>query len=65
MKRVFDMVYSNKECLSAARFLSLSKEEKANILSSKPVPAPLGSNSFGWIEVTYKTGRYISARLFR
>lgn len=63
MNKIFDMIYSNREYLSAAKFLSLSEKERANILSSRPVPAPLGSSSFGCIEVTYKTGRYIPARL--
>ena len=55
-------VYSNKKLLSAAQFLSLSEKQRAEILSTKPIPARLGSNSFGCIEVTYKMGHYVPAR---
>ncbi len=50
MNSVPKRVYRDKKYLFAAKFLSLSADEKAESLSSKPVPAPLGSASFGWIE---------------
>jgi len=52
-----DMVLKEKEILSARDFLNLTDEERADIVYSKPIPADWGSESFGKIEVTFRTAR--------
>ena len=48
------------ELLTAEEFLKMYQDDRDNIESSRPVPAPLGSRwpEFGYILVTRKRPRY-------
>ncbi|CAN5325784.1 hypothetical protein BH10PSE19_BH10PSE19_02150 [soil metagenome] len=41
--------------LSPERYLNLNERERANIESTKIIPAVLGEKGFGKIQVTYKS----------
>lgn len=56
---IIDMVRTDKELLSAEDYLKLRDEDRASIKSTRIVPARLGGDGFGKIEVTYKSARYI------
>ena len=46
------------ELLAPEKYILLSAEEKSNIESTKIIPCALGSNNFGFIEVTYRIPKY-------
>ena len=48
-----------KKLLSPCEFLALSDKERHRLKSSQIVPPKLGTDSFGSIEVTYKTPNYM------
>ena len=56
--QIINMTPFDKQLLSPREFLDMNDVERHTIKSSKIVPPKLGSDSFGSIEVTYKTPKY-------
>ncbi len=63
MRQTIDLALQEKKELSPAEYLALSDAERRDIESSRLVPPRLGSGSFGTIEVTYKTARYVPRKV--
>ena len=56
---VIDMIRIDKESLNAEEYLELRKKDPSSIKSTRIIPARLGDNDFGKIEVTYKSAKYV------
>lgn len=55
------------ELLTPERFLQMYEHDRNNIVSARPVPAPLGSKALGYIRVQRKRPRYplLPPRLYK
>lgn len=59
--RTLAAVLRRQAKLAPAEFLGLTPEQKADIKRARIVPPKLGEPGFGYVEVTYKTPRYIAS----
>ena len=57
---IIDMVRVDKELLTPEEYLKLREKDSISIKQTRIVPARLGDNGFGKIEVTYKSARYVA-----
>lgn len=55
LEKSIDVIKVNSEFLTPEQFLKLTPRDKSNIDHSSIVPARLGKESFGQIEVFYKS----------
>jgi hypothetical protein len=62
MNKTINLTKIEEETLSPEMYLGLNPKDRANIASTKIIPARLGKADFGKIRVTYKTPTYKISR---
>jgi len=62
MSTAIELIKVDEENLTPEKYLNLDERERANIVSTKIIPAQLGKSDFGQIRVVYRNQMYKAAR---